>query len=524
LSPLSAKYLALAERGQRILDQRRDPVQWIESNLTIRAKDRRLIPLILNEVQRFYYQHRTRRDIVLKARQQGITTIIEALFFAECVLRPNTTSALVAHDLDSATKIFEIARLFVAKLPPAAKRLAGGDPVRESRRELVWPNGSRLWVGSAESKAGRFGHGLTVQNLHCSEVARWSQPEEAMVALFEAVPAEGCIVLESTPNGFNHFHDLWIGAAGSRFTRFFFTWWDNPEYWSPPPSNMGALTAEERQLVERHGLSLAQIQWRREKQRDLRERFKEQYPEDDISCFLASTRAVFDLAALQQMAARIAAEAAPEVVPALPAKDGKVLGVAPARLLVWQRPQVGTECVIGADVGEGLAGGDASCAIVLERRSGEQVAELHGRVPPDRFGHLLDALGRWYNRALLAVERNNHGHSTLNTLRNVCHYPRLYCHVRYDARAGAQPVLGWPTDQSTKPILVDDLAAAIAQGAVLIHSRALIDELMTFVVTDTGSQEAQQGCHDDRVIALGIAWQVRKRPVARGTTQRPEGW
>ena len=83
---------------------------------------------------------------------------------------------------------------------------------------------------------------------------------------------------------------------------------------------------------------------------------------------------------------------------------------------------------------------------------------------------------------------------------------------------------GWPTDQATKPILVDDLAAAISQGAVLIRSRALIDELMTFIVTDTGSQEAQAGCHDDRVMALDIAWQVRKRPVARGTTQQPAGW
>jgi hypothetical protein len=46
---------------------------------------------------------------------------------------------------------------------------------------------------------------------------------------------------------------------------------------------------------------------------------------------------------------------------------------------------------------------------------------------------------------------------------------------------------------------------------------------MTFVTTESGSQEAEQGKHDDRVVALGIAWQARKRPVARGTTQRPEG-
>jgi len=180
--------------------------------------------------------------------------------------------------------------------------------------------------------------------------------------------------------------------------------------------------------------------------------------------------------------------------------------------------------VIGADVGEGLAGGDASCACVLDRKTGEQVAELHGRVPPDRFGHLLDALGRFYNQAMLAVERNNHGHSTLNTLRNVCHYRQLYYHVRYDLVGKAKPILGWPTDQLTKPILVDDLAAAIAEAHITIHSSGLVDECFTFVTTDTGSQQAQEGKRDDRVMAAGIAWQARKRGVARFLTERPPGW
>ena len=166
----------------------------------------------------------------------------------------------------------------------------------------------------------------------------------------------------------------------------------------------------------------------------------------------------------------------------------------------------------------------ASCAIVLERESGEQVAELHGRVPPERFAQLLHALAWHYRRAMLAVERNNHGHSVLNTLRNVLRYPLLYRHVRYDYRVGDQVVLGWPTDQSTKPILVDDLAGALLGGHVILHSGALVDELMTFVSTDAGSQEAQPGKFDDRVMALGIAWQVRKRPQARASTQRPEGW
>ena len=284
------------------------------------------------------------------------------------------------------------------------------------------------------------------------------------------------------------------------------------------------LTPEEINLVRRYGLTLGQIKWRREKQRELRDRFRQEYPEDDVTCFLATARACFDLAALQQAAERIAAESAPEMLAALKDARGQDIGIAPARLSVWKRPEKGRLYVVGADVGEGLAGGDASCACVLDRETGEQVAELHGRVPPDRFGHLLDALGRLYKLAMVAVERNNHGHSTLNTLRNVCRYPRLYYHVRYDQSGKGKPTLGWPTDQATKPILVDDLAAAIASGHLIIHSPELVDECFTFVTTDTGSQEAQEGKFDDRVMASGIAWQARKRATSRGITQRPAGW
>ena len=497
--------------------------EWIESNLWLRDKERQVIPFELNWAQQFYYQRQTPWDIILKPRQLGFTTLISGLFFADTLLRRNTTSVLVAHDFDSAELIFRIVRLFWERLP-AAEKAQVGRPKYDRKGELYWPRiGSTYYVGTAGST--RFGHGLTINNLHCSEVSRWTHPEDSLTGLLEAVPAGGRIVLESTANGAgNHFHRLWTEAGDglSRFTQQFFVWFEDPSYAIPGPA-LRDLTDEERAFKGEYGLSDNQIRWRRQKKADLRDRFDEQYPEDDVTCFLASGRCCFDRQALTAAQRRIAAEEAVEVMPVIGAST-KQVSVAPAQLLVWQQPVKGRLYVIGADVGEGLAGGDASCAIVLDREKGEQVAELHGRVPPDRFGHLLDALGRWYNQAQVAVERNNHGHSTLNTMRNTCHYPRLYFHVRYDQVGKALPTLGWPTDQATKPILVDDLAAAIAGNHLIMHSSALVDECFSFVQTDRNTQEAQEGAFDDRVMAAGIAWQVRKRPVSRGTTQRPKGW
>ncbi len=462
--------------------------------------------------------------MILKPRQLGFTTLIGALFFADTLLRPNTVSVIVAHDTDSSEKIFRIIQLFWERLPEAQRRRVG-EPRFSNRREFLWPAiNSQFYVGTAGALT--FGRGQTINNLHCSEFAFWPRPQEALVALTEAVPPDGRIVIESTANGMgNYFHDLWTEAkaGGNRFTPQFYVWWEDAgNRVAGPP--LDDLTDEERRFKQAWGLDDDQMRWRRAKQRELRDRFRQEYPEDDVTCFLASGRCCFDTDALLTAQRRIAAEPAPEVVAALADARGQQIAVAPARLLVWKRPLKGQLYVIGADVGEGLVGGDASCACVLDRETGEQVAELHGRVPPDRFGHLLDALGRWYNRALLAVERNNHGHSTLNTLRNNCRYPRLYWHVRYDQSGTSKPVLGWPTDQSTKPILVDDLAAAIAGGHLLIRSPDLVDECLTFVTTDSGAQEAQEGKFDDRVMAAGIAWQARKRGVSRGTTQRPAGW
>ncbi len=86
-------------------------------------------------------------------------------------------------------------------------------------------------MGTAGSPG--FGRGLTIHNLLCSEVAHWPHPQEALAALLEAVPADGRVIVESTPNGFgNYFHILWTEAkkGQSGFHPFLFRWFDEPAY------------------------------------------------------------------------------------------------------------------------------------------------------------------------------------------------------------------------------------------------------------------------------------------------------
>jgi len=505
-------YLRLLDRAQQVLSLRSDPRRWIEQNLWLRSKDQRMVPFRLWPAQAHWYARRSRWDIILKARQLGFTSVIDGCFFADAVLRPNTTSVIVAHDLDSSEKIFATVRGFWERLPEG-ERGRIGEPRYLTRRELYWPSlNSRFWVGTAGSVASGRGH--TINNLHCSEFAYWPDPEKVLAGLTEAVPLSGRIVVESTARGVgNPFHDLWIQAKqGENPYRphFYPWWWDQGYRMAGPP--LGELTEEEQHLRDAWNLDDDQLRWRREKRKHLRDRFAQEYPENDGHCFLASGRCCFEMAPLLQARARIAAEPKPEILSHLTGKDGDSLALSPARLLIWRPPEQGREYVIGADVGEGLAHGDPSAACVLDRETGEQVAELHGRIAPGRFARLLAALGMLYLGAELAVESNNHGHATLDALHNTLNYSPLYHYRRYDQSGLAGEALGWPTNARTKPLMIDDLAEAIGEGHLLIHSDGLVDECLTFITTDTGSREAQPGKHDDRVIAAAIAWQVRKRP------------
>lgn len=505
-------YLRLLAHAQQVLSLRCDPRRWIEENLWLRSKDQRMVPFRLWPAQAHWYERRSRWDIILKARQLGFTSVIDGCFFADAVLRPNTTSVIVAHDLDSSEKIFATVRGFWERLPEGERERIG-EPRYLTKRDLYWPSlNSRFWVATAGSAASGRGH--TVDNLHCSEFAYWPDPERALAGLTEAVPVSGRIVIESTANGIgNPFHDLWTQAkqGDNPYRPHFYAWWWDQGY-RLQGEPLGAFSDEEQQLKDAWGLDDDQLRWRREKRKQLRDRFPQEYPENDGHCFLASGRCCFEMAPLLDARARIATEPEPQPISHLTDKDGSSLAVSPARLLVWRTPEQGREYVIGADVGEGLAHGDPSAACVLDKETGEQVAELHGRIAPGRFARLLAALGRLYRQAELGVERNNHGYTTLEALHSALHYSPLYRYRRYDQSGQGSELLGWPTTAQTKPVMIDDLAEALAEGHLLVHSAGLIDECLTFVTTDTGSREAQPGKHDDRVMAAAIAWQVRKRP------------
>lgn len=339
----------------------------IRGLLKIRSKARGLVPLILNRAQREYSERCGKKNIVLKARQLGITTYVAARFFIQTITQPGTLTVQVAHDQESAEEIFRIVHRFWENLP-GFMRHGVLMTSRANIRQLAF---SRLdseyrVATAADANAGR---GLTIHNLHCSEVARWpGDVQETMTSLRAAVPNDGEIVLESTPNGAGgFFYEEWQRAEEMGCMRHFFPWWYDDEYRIEPVGMpVQPFTPEEQEPIVRAGLSESQIAWRRVKRAQLRGLAVQEYAEDPVSCFRASGECVFDLHAVDQ-----ALQTCAEPVQA----DNQ-------RLLIWFPPQRAKEYLIGVDPAGGGSEGDYSCASVIDRETGLQCAEMHGHFPP----------------------------------------------------------------------------------------------------------------------------------------------
>lgn len=475
--------------------------------LQIRDRHGRLVPLAPNAAQRQYAQERGPRNIILKARQVGLTTYIAARLFLQTLLRPGTNALQVAHSLESAQQIFRIVHRFYSQLPERVQTAVVTE--KANVRELAFAGiDSRFRVDTAGNPGA--GRGLTITHLHASEVSEWpGQPEETMAALLAAIAPAGTVDIEATPKGVGgYFHREWTRARNgeSGYVPHFFPWWIEPEYRLPvyEGEEVAPESEEEKLLVERKRLTPEQLKFRRHLERTFRGLRAQEYAENDSECFLASGQCVFDLAAIERRLAQVSE-------PAWIRENGAEHE--------WGPPMPGRNYIIGVDPAEGRADGDFSAAQVIDAHSGLQCLELAVRWPLPRFAESVARLGGRYNDALIAVERNNHGHAVLYALRHRHGYKRLYRHGPGEGDLS----LGWPTNAQTKPQLVAALAGMLADAPAVLQSRRLLGEMRSYSYDASGSTGAPEGLHDDLVTAMGIAFAVRTSASSTFTAKPPIG-
>ena len=511
--------------------------QFIEELMWIKTKQRKLVRLKLNSAQQrlitivsqMRSEHRPVRIIVLKARQQGISTIVEALLYHDTITHPNTNSLIIADKREKADYLFSISKLFYDMSPEQFRPMFRC----RSKQEITFENpimkesannpGLRSMIRIDTAQDIEAGRAMTLQNVHGSEVAFWGRRAEELVgSILQSVPfiTDSMVFLESTGNMTGgYFYDEWLRAkkGESAFVPLFLAWHDFEEYKLPltyEEKGYFPLSEEEDEIKKRFHLTNGQVKWRREKLKEFKspDLFAREYPSDEIEAFLSGGSPVYDLKALRWYKKNHCKDplAVGNLSSIIDSRGGRKVVFSPhasGYLNIWEHPKKDEEYVVGADTAEGIQGGDFCCAQVLKKSNLEQVAEWVGLKDPDLFSRDVEYLGTYYNSALIGVEVNNHGLTTLNVLKQ--NYWNIYYRQVFDELGNKWVTkIGWHTNSTTRPLMVDDLGMYIRERRIFIHSKELLEELITFIYSPTGKTGAQYGTHDDRVTALQVALQV----------------
>ncbi len=414
------------------------------------------------------------------------------------MLNTGTTTLLVAHTREASEAMFAIVRRMWDGLPEDLRENALRLGTCNAGQMVFEVTGSEFRVSSAsDPNAGR---GMSVQNLHCSEVSRWPGDAQATLAgLRAALAPEGEMVLESTPSGaYGVFYREWCagvdssvasgGAScefldGTPLVRHFLPWWLEPAYVGPAvtPEQM---TAEEALLVARHGLTPAQIGFRRGLERSYGVLRSQEFAEDAESCFRATGTCCFEVEALERRVREVGE-------PVARRRNGA--------WLEWFGPLPGRRYVLGVDTAGGGQDGDFAVVQVVDVETGMQCAEVQERLPPRELAELCGELARRYGDAVVAVERNNHGAAVLALLEGR-EGVRLY-------RQGG--LAGWLTSASSKPEMVARLGTLLQETPERFFSKRLLGECRTFVSDERGRMAGSGSAHDDLVMGMAIAQAVR---------------
>ncbi len=504
------------------------------------------------------YMHKQDRSIevthlpvridILKPRKEGISTLIEALCYHYCEFNPHSKALIMAHRDDGAQNIATISTRFTTFFPdttPVFKNKMKSNLATKVQWHDEWDSGMFICTCRNESVA----RGHTFRIVHLSEVAHFVNGD-AIAAADEACGDYPYFYKESTANGLDpYFHGSWQKAMyfedvkaywdqnkslppnwNGEF-RFFWGWWQDPDYRSPMTQEEAArmkddLDSEEKDLMDAYGLDLEQIKWRRrkiagscsnQKKMEPVDFFRQEYPANPDEAFVASGNQVFNQGNLARIEARSKDQKVKWHGKALFLKEGEIIlqenntnRWQHSPLVIFEEPKAFHEYVIGGDAAEGLEHGDWSVAAVFDRTDGNQLVEVaryRGKCPARQLGDVIALLAARYNMAFIMQEANAPGNATCQRLIELS-VPNMY-HRKDEERVGQNldgesfsP--GFKTFKNTKRLIIENAQAILRDRMIELRHPDAIREWKIFT-NENGTLTAPPGETDDCVIADALA-------------------
>jgi hypothetical protein len=477
----------------------RTNLELIQGLLKLRNKRGKMVPFNLNLAQQYYWARKTRRNLIVKARQKGISKIIDGDQLIDCIRKP-TNAVVISHEKEATKRLFSSVRSFIDNLSVKPEMSI------DSKSEIRFPkSGSSYFIGTAGQKA--FGRGDTVQRAHLSEAAFYDNLERILTGISEAAEY-GQIDIETTPNGRDQVYDMWQKAKGgmSSYTPIFIPWFIDNEYSTDEmteeekgglsksvqemfliPEKEFEVSYDEKKLNERVKkewgieLTIAQLKWRRYKIWDKALMFYQEYPEDDVSCFLQSGRTVF-------------ANITTDITKRIPLDNLERWGATKEQKEALRKRRM----FAGVDGAEGTPTGDRhSFAVVdVEKGKGYVVYEYTSNDPIDIFWNRIKGIMSKFD-ITLGIEKNGVGVAHVQKAKQL--------KIKYKE---------WETTAASRPLMITELEEAYRKEDLIESYPEAENEARDMEYSEKNRAEHKAGKHDDRIFARAIAWQIRKSPRA----------
>lgn len=421
-----------------------------------------------------------RRVVVLKARQIGWTTLVTSYAFWKAWFHGYQQCLVLSRREDpEALLIIQAIKLGYGGLEPWMRE-RGPKVRKDTLTKLMFDNESSIESDASKDNPAR---GRTLQLLILDEFGRFPDPEGAWGSALPATEYGQLIVIGNADRRFSRFHTLYTEGKAkiNDFVSLFFSWRVVPgrdEAWLAKETS--SMTAAQRAA---------------------------EYPNNDEECWVSAGSPVFEQSA-------IAAK-----VPHVGVSGALVRSLDSARvefhhaeeddgfLRIWAPPVPGGVYGMGVDTARGLEHGDRSASVVVDHNY-RVCATLWGPIAPVALATLSAELAKFYNNALMGVEDNNVGSTTLDHLIQVIRYRNLYARENLNAiEMTAARKFGWHTDDRTKPLMINHLAAKLPEMDII--DAHILDELSGFRYLGDGKMGGSP--HDDLVMALAIACQMARR-------------
>lgn len=514
-----------------------NPEKLIELVFVVVDKNQRTMPFFLNDVQHNFintlnqaiedFNEGKITDIsllVLKGRQQGFTTLVTAYQLSCSILNRNFQGYTLADESDNAEAIFQNKAKFpYGQLPEALK------PTEKfnNRKQLLFEKINSSWAVDTATKD--VGRSRTVNFFHGSECAFWKNGISPIQAALGEAFTKNCIkIYESTANGYNDYQKMWDSGV---HINCFYEWWKTKEY------RLKFLNKEAKQEFEKFVDSKndwinERLRWLRdEKALDTEQLFwyfkkyegyldkdliKQEYPCTPREAFLLSGKTAFDteviLTRLEHIQKPLKTGYFRYKYDGLKISDIKWVNDRNGYIKIYQlpnTPQITKYCIGGDTAGEGSDYFTGHC---IDAKTGVQCAVLRHQFDADQYTKQMYCLGMYYKQALIGIEANFDSFPIMELQR--LGYPLQYVREAVDTYTNkTEKRFGFKTTSLTRPTIISRLIEIVREHCDTINDKDTLEELLTIVRNEKGRVEAAEGSHDDMMMGLAIAHQIREQVV-----------